>query len=185
MKNKFKEELDKVTDAYTQIFGKVSKEDNLETINDRLEYVEKIKSEFIDKFQNAGIPYIPEHVEKWFNHHRIVAQRQLGLSVREIFYDIDQNEYEYFTNLDLLQWDNVVDWVNEHEEDFIYLWLNESYKVIIKETYYLYNPFENGYVSDTDGVTHNPNLNGKKYSISDINDIDPKLIEWAVRIDEV
>lgn len=68
---------------------------------------------------------------------------------------------------------------------FIYLWLNESYKVIIKETYYLYNPFENGYVSEAGGVTHNPNLNGKKYSIGDINDIDPKLIEWAVRIDEV
>lgn len=185
MEHNFKQALDKLTNAYTAIFGSITNDDTQETILARIEYADKLKNQFMEDFANAGVPYIPEDVAEWFNHPKTTKQRNLGLGVREIFADIDQNEYELFTNLDLSDWNSVVNWIDENEEDFIYLWLNETYKVLAKETYYLYNPFENGYMSEKGGITHHPKTNGKKYSISDISDIDPKLMEWAVRIDEV
>ncbi len=184
MKNNFRKELNEVVDAYVQVFMKAKEGDRPEEFHNRLEHAQQVRDAFADKFQNAGIPYIPESVAEWFNHPKISKQRELGMSVREIFLDIDKVEYELFMNLDLSDWNSVIGWIDENEEDFIYLWLNESYKVLVKETYYLYNPFEHGYVSETGGITHKPKLNGKKYSIDEINDIDPKLMEWAVRIDE-
>lgn len=146
------------------------------------------KENFIKNYEkHKGQIYVPSVVVRWFNSEYVTNQRKRGMSLSEVFINIDNNEYDLFTEAGVgtLDWDNVLTWIEEHEKDFALLWLGEDYTMLVEqELYYLWNPFEQGYSGNL-GYTTNPIKDGYKYTMDEIKAMSDELVQFAVRIDEV
>lgn len=146
-----------------------------------------LREKFIQDYQQLkGQIYVPEIVANWFNSEYVKTQREKGMSVGEVFIDIDNNEYDLFTESGIFGWDEVLTWVEEHDKDFILLWFGEDYKMLVEqELYYLWNPFEQGYSRGGLGYTTDPEKEGYKYTWDEVAEMSEDLAQFLVRIDEV
>lgn len=145
------------------------------------------KQKFIDNYAHfKGQIYIPQKVRDWWMSPYVTNQIEKGLTISEVYIDMSNGDYDIFKDSGVKNWDEVIEWVEEHEKDFMLLWLGEDYKILVQqELYYLWNPFERGYVTNKNYYTTNPSEDGFTYTMDEIEDMNPDLKQFAVRIDEV